>query len=164
MSSKTSQHAISMVNGTTKVNEWNQNMLAIHAGVDEILKINQHMKINIARGSTATLTYITVIEFMKDVFQFTTKLRIGKNLIFQFLYSQIILKIFNFSCPIGTRCPDDDTTVIKTKNSNPAPDLPQCIFGDLKLSIGDNLSPEHGNQCKVCTCKTPPFVTCVQTC
>ncbi|XP_070496690.1 uncharacterized protein [Chironomus tepperi] len=67
-------------------------------------------------------------------------------------------------CPIGTRCPDDDTTVIKTKNSKTAPDLPQCVFGDLKLSIGDNLSPEHGDQCKVCTCKTPPFVTCVQTC
>lgn len=94
-SSKTSQLAISMVNNTTKVNVWNRKKLAIHAFVEEILKINQHMKTNIARKLTAILTYITAIEFMMDVLQFITKLRTGKAWSFQ--YQNFSKKFLNFS-------------------------------------------------------------------
>ena len=85
MISKTSQLAISMVKSTMKENEWNQKMHATHVRVDEILKTSQHTKIDIVRELTATLTCIIVIKFMTDVFQFITKLRIGKNKLIQFL-------------------------------------------------------------------------------
>lgn len=94
--SKTSQLAISMVNSTMKVNEWNQRMHATHVGVHEILKISQHMKISTARELTAILTCITVIKFMTDVFQFITKLRIGKNQLFHFPKTSEFLNLLKF--------------------------------------------------------------------
>nr|CAD7409054.1 unnamed protein product [Timema cristinae] len=37
----------------------------------------------------------------------------------------------------------------------------KCEFGSLRLNVNDQLSPSS-NKCVECTCKTPPFVTCIQ--
>ncbi|KAG5675687.1 hypothetical protein PVAND_005571 [Polypedilum vanderplanki] len=69
-------------------------------------------------------------------------------------------------CPITFKCPRPETKIIRNHNnqtrSNDA--SLKCIFGDLKMSIGDSLSPEYENDCTVCTCKVPPHPTCVNTC
>nr|CAD7463648.1 unnamed protein product [Timema tahoe] len=47
-------------------------------------------------------------------------------------------------CSIGFQCRGD-----------------KCEFGSLRLNVNDQLSPSS-NKCVECTCKTPPFVTCIQ--
>lgn len=71
-------------------------------------------------------------------------------------------------CPIDWRCPDKETKVIADSARKDAPaenSSLKCSFGDLKMNVGDLLTPaENANQCTICTCKLPPMAHCIQTC
>ncbi|CRK97628.1 CLUMA_CG011014, isoform A [Clunio marinus] len=72
-------------------------------------------------------------------------------------------------CPIDWRCPSDEPTkVIAGPNSNDGQNFENtCVFGDLRMNIGDTLTPETNrpdDNCRVCTCKVPPYAHCIQTC
>ncbi|XP_068081639.1 kielin/chordin-like protein [Anabrus simplex] len=65
-------------------------------------------------------------------------------------------------CPVDWRCPVGDDSVIPASTSSP-PNVPdKCTFGLLSLNVGDQLSPSD-NPCVICSCSTPPHVSCRQT-
>uniref|UniRef100_A0A8D8WL12 VWFC domain-containing protein n=1 Tax=Cacopsylla melanoneura TaxID=428564 RepID=A0A8D8WL12_9HEMI len=79
-------------------------------------------------------------------------------------------------CPLQFRCPSKEDKVVlsstttasvkkaDSKAVNDAAKLgPQCIFGDLKLNIGDKLSSPVSDTDLDCICQIPPFVTCSKT-
>jgi len=74
-------------------------------------------------------------------------------------------------CPIDWRCPDDKTNVVRglsrkeeageAKNDSSL----KCSFGNLKMSVGDFLSPANDyDQCTICSCTVPPYPHCIKTC
>lgn len=69
-------------------------------------------------------------------------------------------------CPIDWRCPNDKTTVVPDSSRKDGEVSPlKCTFGDLKMSLGDFLSPDNNDdQCTICTCKVPPYPHCIKTC
>jgi len=71
-------------------------------------------------------------------------------------------------CPIDWRCPDKETTVVpdsSRKNVEDKDDNLKCSFGELKMNVGDFLSPANDyDQCTICTCNFPPFPHCIKTC
>lgn len=69
------------------------------------------------------------------------------------------------SCPIEFRCPNDNTVVIPDKTRTQKKSDLNCNFGNLKMSIGDILSPESEyDNCTTCTCSIPPYPTCIKKC
>lgn len=70
-------------------------------------------------------------------------------------------------CPIGWRCPDEETAVVQDSSRKVLNDDPllKCTFGKLILNVGDKLTPQDdADSCTVCSCKTPPFAHCVKKC
>lgn len=67
-------------------------------------------------------------------------------------------------CPITWKCPEEEDTMkgnstFMLKNASD----PICQFGKLKFNVGDNLDMGD-DECKACTCRVPPMLTCVQIC
>lgn len=62
------------------------------------------------------------------------------------------------TCPIGFECPSSTTKVIRGLNIKSLSD--QCVFGNMSLTIGDEVTAQ--DQCTKCTCSVPPFVNCVR--
>jgi hypothetical protein len=80
-----------------------------------------------------------------------------------------LTKNFFFQCcPIEWRCPDEKTKVVadsSRKSTEEVPETQKCSFGDLKMNLGDFLSPENDYEtCTICSCKNPPFPHCIKTC
>nr|CAD7413937.1 unnamed protein product [Timema poppensis] len=68
-------------------------------------------------------------------------------------------------CSIGFKCPEDESLEVVPAlvdgNASTRTGGDKCEFGALRLNVNDQLSPSS-NKCVECTCKTPPFVTCIQ--
>lgn len=75
-------------------------------------------------------------------------------------------------CPIGWRCPDDETTIVadKTRTKDDTgkkteDDTFYCTFGKLKMNLGDSLSADKfAKSCITCSCLVPPQPHCIQNC
>lgn len=70
-------------------------------------------------------------------------------------------------CPIQWRCPDNTTIVIpdSSRKATESEESLKCSFGNLKMNLGDFLSPENDyDQCTLCGCKVPPYPHCIKTC
>lgn len=74
----------------------------------------------------------------------------------------------DYCCPIGWRCPDGRTTIVPDPSRTTGEESAlKCTFDDMKMSLGDSLSPgpeSYYNQCTNCTCMVPPYPYCIQTC
>ncbi|KAJ0177942.1 hypothetical protein K1T71_006815 [Dendrolimus kikuchii] len=61
------------------------------------------------------------------------------------------------TCPIGFQCPNTAMEVIPGNLSAAGP---QCIFGSLKLNVGDEVTTDEA--CTKCVCNIPPFISCTK--
>lgn len=66
-------------------------------------------------------------------------------------------------CPYDWRCPEaNDAIIPANQDAKSDPSDPKCMFGKLRLDVGDSLSRSEGG-CSKCSCRVPPFVDCLFT-
>nr|CAJ2313423.1 Uncharacterized protein [Metisa plana] len=62
-------------------------------------------------------------------------------------------------CPIAFQCPSATTKLVR--GINVAGIKGECAFGNLTLSVGDEVTVDVN--CITCECKVPPFLTCMKS-
>ncbi|CAH2040755.1 unnamed protein product, partial [Iphiclides podalirius] len=62
------------------------------------------------------------------------------------------------ACPIAFTCPTTGSKVIRGLNLRAVSS--QCVFGNVTLSVGDEVTVDE--KCTKCTCNVPPFVSCTK--
>ncbi|CAO1442834.1 unnamed protein product [Diamesa tonsa] len=66
-------------------------------------------------------------------------------------------------CPIEFKCPTIKDEIIESavRSVVSDDDKQQCIYGKIKMNVGDEI--KHENKCVTCKCTVPPMPHCIQS-